>query len=184
VTNFRQSFVPRGIQRNPKSFLAELGEGRSIGEYRKDQIVFSQGDPANAVFDIQKGKMKITVVSEQGREAVVAILGTNEFFGEGCLAAQARRIASVAALTESVIMRLALGREIGGAFERARDTGGDGRARTALRGRRCNRDWRLELELLVLALTGCNAAGRLETVHSQGPLMRYETALDDWQKPE
>ena len=75
-------------------------------EYRKDQIVFSQGDPADAVFYIQKGKVKVTVVSEQGKEAVVAILGTDEFFGEGCLAGQAQRIATVTAMTESVIMRL------------------------------------------------------------------------------
>ena len=91
---------------NPKSFLAKVGEGRSIGKYRKDQIVFSQGDPADAVFYIQKGKVKITVVSEQGKEAVVAILGTNEFFGEGCLAGQAQRIATVATMTDSVIVRL------------------------------------------------------------------------------
>ena len=91
---------------NPKSFLANVGEGRSIGKYRKDQIVFSQGDPADAVFYIQKGKVKVTVVSEQGKEAVVAILGTNEFFGEGCLAGQAQRIATVATMTDSVIVRL------------------------------------------------------------------------------
>ena len=78
ATKLRPSF-------NPKSFLAKVGEGRSIGKYRKEQIVFSQGDPADAVFYIQKGKVKITVVSEQGKEAVVAILGANEFFGEGCL---------------------------------------------------------------------------------------------------
>ena len=91
---------------NPKSFLAEVGEGRSIGTYPKGQIVFSQGDLADAVFYIQKGKVKVTVISEQGKEAVVAILGTNEFFGEGCLAGQTRRMASVAALTDSVIERL------------------------------------------------------------------------------
>jgi CRP/FNR family cyclic AMP-dependent transcriptional regulator len=91
---------------DPKSFLAVVGEGRSIGEYRKDQIVFSQGDPADAVFYIQSGKVKLTVVSEQGKEAVVAMLGTNDFFGEGCLAGQAHRIATVAAMTDSVIVRL------------------------------------------------------------------------------
>jgi CRP/FNR family transcriptional regulator, cyclic AMP receptor protein len=99
VTTPRPSF-------DPKSFLAKVGEGRSIGEYREDQIVFSQGDPADAVFYIQKGKVKITVVSEQGKEAVVAILETNEFFGEGCLAGQAKRIATVATMTGSVIVRL------------------------------------------------------------------------------
>ena len=91
---------------DPKTFLAMVGEGRSIGEYRKDEIVMSQGDPADAVFYIQSGKVKISVVSEQGKEAVVAIHEMNEFFGEGCLAGQAQRIATVAAMTDSVIVRL------------------------------------------------------------------------------
>jgi CRP/FNR family transcriptional regulator, cyclic AMP receptor protein len=99
VTTPRPSF-------DPKAFLAKVGEGRSIGRYRDDQIVFSQGDPADAVFYIQSGKVKVTVVSEQGKEAVVAILGTNEFFGEGCLAGQAKRIATVLTMSESVIVRL------------------------------------------------------------------------------
>ena len=83
-----------------------VGEGRSIGRYGKDRIVFSQGDPADAVFYIESGKVKVTVVSEQGKEAVVAILGTNQFFGEGCLAGQARRIATVLTMMDSVIVRL------------------------------------------------------------------------------
>ena len=91
---------------DPKSFLAKIGEGRSIGKYHKGQTVFSQGDPANAVFYLQKGKAKVTVVSEHGKEAVVAILGTNEFFGEACLAGQTQRIATVKAMVESVIVRL------------------------------------------------------------------------------
>ena len=91
---------------NPKSFLAKVGEGRRIDRFGKDQIVFSQGDPADAVFYIQKGKAKVTVVSEQGKEAVVAIFGTDEFFGEGCLAGQGLRISTVTTMTDSVIMRL------------------------------------------------------------------------------
>ena len=91
---------------DPKSFLAKVGEGRSIGAYRKDEIVMSQGDPADAVFYIESGKVKISVVSEQGKEAVIAMLGTNDFFGEGCLAGQAQRIATVATMTDSVIVRL------------------------------------------------------------------------------
>jgi CRP/FNR family cyclic AMP-dependent transcriptional regulator len=83
-----------------------VGEGRGIGEYHKGEIVFSQGDPADAVFYIQSGKVKVTVVSEQGKEAVVAMLGTNDFFGEGCLAGQALRMATVAAIMDSVIVRL------------------------------------------------------------------------------
>jgi CRP-like cAMP-binding protein len=91
---------------DPKSFLARVGDGRSIAKYRKGQIVFSQGDPADAVFYVQKGKVKLTVVSEQGKEAVIAILGADEFFGEGCLAGQAQRTSTVAVMTDAVIMRL------------------------------------------------------------------------------
>ena len=91
---------------DPKSFLAQVGEGRTISKYRKDQAVFQQGDPADAVFYIQKGKLKVTVVSGQGKEAVVAILGPEEFCGEGCLAGQPRRIATVRSMTECTIMRL------------------------------------------------------------------------------
>ena len=89
-----------------KSFLAKVGGGRSIVKYRKDHIVFSQGEPADAVFYIQKGKVKITVVSPQGKEAVIAILGSDDFFGEGCLAGQPRRMATVRAMTECAIMRI------------------------------------------------------------------------------
>src|SRR3984893_15980381 len=91
---------------DPRSFLAKVGEGRSIGEYNKDQIVFAQGDPADAVFYIQRGKVKVSVVSKQGKEAVVAIHETNDFFGEGCLAGQVRRVATVATMMDSVIARL------------------------------------------------------------------------------
>jgi CRP/FNR family transcriptional regulator, cyclic AMP receptor protein len=91
---------------DPKSFLAKVGEGRSIWEYRAEQIVFSQGDPADAVFYIQSGKVKLTVVSKQGKEAVIAMLGTNDFFGEGCLAGQAQRIATAATMADSAIVRL------------------------------------------------------------------------------
>jgi CRP/FNR family transcriptional regulator, cyclic AMP receptor protein len=98
--------IKRKASFNPKSFLAKVGEGRSIGAYRSNQIVFSQGDPADAVFFLQNGKAKVTVVSEQGKEAVVAILGTNDFFGEGCLTSQALRIATVRTMMECVIVRL------------------------------------------------------------------------------
>ncbi len=81
----RDMAINRKASFNPKAFLAKVGEGRSIVTYRSDEIVFSQGDPADSVFYILRGKVKLTVVSQQGKEAVVAILGTNEFFGEGCL---------------------------------------------------------------------------------------------------
>src|SRR5207249_6794140 len=90
---------------DPNSFLAKFGEGRTISKYRKDQIVFAQGDPADAVFYVQKGKIKVTVVSDQGKEAVVAILGADEFCGEGCLAGQPRRIATVTAMPGRTVTR-------------------------------------------------------------------------------
>ena len=91
---------------DPKMFLARIGEGRSIAKYRRGETIFSQGERADSVFYIQKGKVKLTVVSKQGKEAVVAILGVDEFFGEGCLAGQTMRIATAAAMTDAVIMRL------------------------------------------------------------------------------
>src|ERR1700730_15736716 len=71
---------------DPKVFLSKENGGRSVSDYRKDQIVFRHADPSNAVFYIQSGKIKKTVVSEQGKEAVVAFLKAGDFFGEGCLA--------------------------------------------------------------------------------------------------
>ena len=88
------------------SIRNRFSHGRSIGKYRKDQIVFSQGDPADAVFYIQEGKVKVAVVSEQGKEAVVAILGPDDSFGEGCLAGQPRRMATVSTMTNGLFMRL------------------------------------------------------------------------------
>lgn len=89
-----------------KTFLAKAGEGRTISKYRKNQIVFSQGESADAVFYIQQGKVKLTVVSEQGKEAVIAILGPGDFLGEGCLNGHARRIATSRAVDECVVTRL------------------------------------------------------------------------------
>jgi CRP-like cAMP-binding protein len=91
----------------PKAFLTKAGGGKTISKYQIDQPVFSQGDPADSVFYIQSGKVKVTVVSEQGKEAVVAILGPNEFCGEGCQAGQLRRMGTATAMMESEIMRLA-----------------------------------------------------------------------------
>jgi CRP-like cAMP-binding protein len=102
----RSASTKRRPSFNPKTFLAKVGEGRNIGKYRKSEIVFSQGDPADKVFYIQKGKVMVTVVSEQGKEAVVAILGANEFFGEGCLAGQTQRLSTAATMDASVIVGL------------------------------------------------------------------------------
>jgi len=92
---------------DPKIFLAKVGGGKTVSKYRKDQIVFSQGEDADAVFYIQKGNVKLTVVSEQGKEAVVAMLGPDHFFGEGCLNGHPLRIATTRAVDECVITRIA-----------------------------------------------------------------------------
>jgi CRP-like cAMP-binding protein len=91
---------------DPKAFLAKTNGGRTISKYRRNQIVFSQGDPADSVFYIQKGKVKKTVLSEQGKEAIVAVMGPDEFCGEGCLTGQPRRLATATAMMECEIMRL------------------------------------------------------------------------------
>ncbi len=91
---------------NPKKFLAKVGGGKTILNYLKNQIVFSQGDVADAVFYIQQGNIKLIVVSEQGKEAVVAILGPGHFFGEGRLNGHPLRIATARAVDQCVITRL------------------------------------------------------------------------------
>jgi CRP-like cAMP-binding protein len=91
---------------DPKVFLAKLNGGQRISEYRKDQVVYRQGDPADSVFYIQTGRVKKTVVSEQGKEAVIALLGTEDFFGEGCLAGEALRLSTMTALTKCTIARI------------------------------------------------------------------------------
>jgi CRP/FNR family cyclic AMP-dependent transcriptional regulator len=91
---------------DPKVFLAKANGGRTISKYEKNNIVYAQGDPADSVFYIHEGKVKITVISEQGKEAVVAILGPDEFCGEGCLTGQPLRVATATALTECKIMKL------------------------------------------------------------------------------
>ena len=98
--------VPRKKAFDPKRFLAKVGGGRSTANFPKASRIFAQGDPADAVFYIQEGRVKLTVVSRQGKEAVVAILGRGDFFGEGCLAGQAVRMASASAMSECSIVRL------------------------------------------------------------------------------
>jgi CRP-like cAMP-binding protein len=91
---------------DPKTFLATVNGGRTVSRYRNHQTIFSQGDPADAVFYIQEGKVKVCVISDLGKEAVVALHTEGDFFGEGCLSGQPLRLATVAAMTECVIMRI------------------------------------------------------------------------------
>lgn len=88
------------------AFLAQVDGGRSISKFRKDQVVFRQGEPADSVFYIQNGQAKVTVTSEHGKEAVVAVLGAGDFFGEGCLGGQTQRMATVSAITDCAVMQI------------------------------------------------------------------------------
>jgi CRP/FNR family transcriptional regulator, cyclic AMP receptor protein len=91
---------------DPDMFLATVNHGRTLSEYRTQQVIFSQGDPADSVFYIVRGKIKIAVTSEHGREAVVTLLGDRDFFGEGCLIAQPLRLATAASMTDVTVMRV------------------------------------------------------------------------------
>ncbi len=91
---------------DPIKFLQTVGRGRTISSYPKKEIIFAQGDEADAVFYIRKGRVKVTVASAQGKEAVVAILGVDEFLGEGCMIGQPNRLATARAMTECVVMRV------------------------------------------------------------------------------
>jgi CRP/FNR family transcriptional regulator, cyclic AMP receptor protein len=86
--------------------LATAGRGRTKLEYRSEGVIFSQGDAADSIFYILRGKIKIVVTSKQGREAVVALLGEGDFFGEGCLIAQPLRLATAASMTDATVMRV------------------------------------------------------------------------------
>ena len=88
---------------DPKLFLAKVGEGKTILKFDKNQTVFAQGDVADTVFYIQKGRIKVLVVSEQGKEAVVGILETGQFFGEGCLNGHPLRISTTTAMEECLV---------------------------------------------------------------------------------
>jgi CRP/FNR family cyclic AMP-dependent transcriptional regulator len=91
---------------DPKAFLTRIENGKTTREYRNRQVIFSQGDPADAVFFIQSGKVKLTVVSTRGKEAVIGVLERGSFFGEGCLAGQPLRMSSASATEPSNIIRV------------------------------------------------------------------------------
>ena len=101
--------APRSRPKPPfdlKAFLRKANGGRKNAEYRIDDSIFAQGDPADAIFYIKKGNVKLTVVSKQGKEAVVAILKGGDFFGEGCLAGQQLRMSTAVAISDCSVMEL------------------------------------------------------------------------------
>ena len=88
------------------AFLAKVGAGRTLGQYGAEETVFSQGDAADSIFYVRKGKIKLSVVSQQGKVAVVAMLGAGDFFGEGCLAGQIKRMANCTTMCPCSLARL------------------------------------------------------------------------------
>ena len=103
--------VPRAAtkkKRNfaPDAFLATIGAGRKILSFSKKQTIFAQGDAADAVIYIREGKVRLSVVSSNGKEATIGILGDGAFFGEGCLVGQPLRMGSAVALTDCVVLRI------------------------------------------------------------------------------
>src|ERR1700684_1341175 len=88
---------------DPKAFLAKVGHGKTVLIFKTNQRIFEQGDVADTIFYIQTGKVKVTVVSDQGKEAVVGILEPGQFFGEGCMNGHSLRIATATATEESLI---------------------------------------------------------------------------------
>jgi CRP/FNR family cyclic AMP-dependent transcriptional regulator len=88
---------------NPQDFLAKVGEGKTISRFERDQVIFSQGEAADTVFYIQTGRVKVVVLSDQGKEAVVGILEAGQFFGEGCLNGHDLRIATTTAMEECLL---------------------------------------------------------------------------------
>src|SRR5277367_3162614 len=101
------ALIKRGVPAfDPAAFLAKVGDGKSISKHQMGKIVFSQGDVGDAVFYIQKGKIKLTVISKRGKEAVVGIIGSSHFFGEGCLNGHPLRVTTATAIDECLITRI------------------------------------------------------------------------------
>jgi CRP/FNR family cyclic AMP-dependent transcriptional regulator len=96
----------RKLQSGARNFLSKAGTGRSMKRHASGEAIFNQSDAADAIFYIRRGRVKLTVVSNRGKQAVIAILGAGDFFGEGCLAGQLARMSSAAAMTECSLVRL------------------------------------------------------------------------------
>jgi CRP/FNR family cyclic AMP-dependent transcriptional regulator len=102
----RTSPKKNSAQFDPNAFLKTAAKGRVVSTHPKKQIIFAQGEAADSIHYIQSGKVKVTVLSPEGKEAVVAVLGADEFFGEGCLIGQPKRLATAMAMTECVTMQV------------------------------------------------------------------------------
>jgi CRP-like cAMP-binding protein len=100
---FEQEFMVAKHPFNPQIFLSRVGTGKTISKYRKGQVIFAQGDPAETIYYLQKGRVKVVVLSEQGKEAVVGLIEPNQFFGEGCMNGHKSRIATTTTMEACLI---------------------------------------------------------------------------------
>ena len=98
------SFDPKTF--DPKTFLANIGQGRRLLEFGRKASIFTQGEPADAIFYLQKGKVKLSVVSQQGKEAIIGLLAPGDFFGEGSIAGQPLRMSTALAMSECSVIRI------------------------------------------------------------------------------
>ena len=98
------SFDPKTF--DPRTFLANIGQGRRLLEFSRKTSIFTQGEPADAIFYLQKGKVKLSVVSQQGKEAIIGMLGPEDFFGEGSIAGQPLRMSTALAMTDCSVIRI------------------------------------------------------------------------------
>ena len=98
------TFAPKVF--DAKKFLADIGQGRRILEFQKKASIYTQGEPADAIFYLQKGKVKLSVVSQQGKEAIIGVLNAGDFFGEGSIAGQPLRMATALAMSDSSVIRI------------------------------------------------------------------------------
>ena len=98
--------APTVLAFDPAAFISKIGKGKTIREYQNKQVVFSQGDPADAVYFLQRGRVKLTVVSTHGKEAIIGVLESGSFFGEGCLAGQPLRMSTASAIEASIVIRV------------------------------------------------------------------------------
>ena len=96
----------KGTGFSAQAFLSKVGGGRTLADNRSNQVIFSQGDSSDSIFYIHTGKVKLSVVSDHGKEAVIAILGAGDFFGEGCLAGQMKRMATATAISPASVTRI------------------------------------------------------------------------------
>lgn len=106
ATKTKKTKKTRETEFDPQIFLAKVGTGRTNLKFGANTVIYGQGDSADAIYFLQKGKVKVTVTSSSGKEAVLAIHGPDDFFGEGCLNGQTQRMASVTTMTDCAVMRI------------------------------------------------------------------------------